>query len=118
FMADLNHSYLDARDENDNRAIRRPRHVTNLRLAQRFGERLDMSLGVQHVRDALDTDFASFSDVPLADYTLVNLAVAYALAGDRQLTARVENALDEHYQTVLGYGTPGRAFYIGLQQRF
>ena len=118
FMADLNHSYLDARDENDNRAIRRPRHVTNLRLAQRFGERFDMSLGVQHVHDALDTDFASFSDVPLADYTLVNLAVAYALAGDRQLTARVENALDEHYQTVLGYGTPGRAFYIGLQQRF
>ncbi len=55
---------------------------------------------------------------PTITVLLTFVKLAYALAGDRQLTARVENALDEHYQTVLGYGTPGRAFYIGLQQRF
>ncbi len=32
--------------------------------------------------------------------------------------ARMENALDRHYEEVVGYGVPGRAVYAGLKASF
>ena len=36
------------------------------------------------------------------------------IARDWRLLARVDNATDKDYESVLGYATAGRSFYLGL----
>ena len=51
---------------------------------------------------------------PLPAYTLLNLSASTDIARDWRLLARVDNATDKDYESVLGYATAGRTFYLGL----
>jgi len=51
-------------------------------------------------------------------YTVVDLRAAYALRDDLELYGRVENAFDEEYETIAGYGTPGVGVFVGVRQSF
>ena len=53
--------------------------------------------------------------VSLASYTLVTLAAHYDITRTLSLYGRVENALDESYEDVYGFNTPGMAGYVGLR---
>ena len=48
----------------------------------------------------------------------MNLYAAYDVYKNVTLFGRVENLFDEHYEEVLGYGTPGRAGYGGVKVTF
>jgi vitamin B12 transporter len=54
----------------------------------------------------------------LDDYALVNLHAGYEVNENLSLKVRVENALDDDYETAFGFGTPGRAAYIGVTSSF
>ncbi|MGB1118128.1 MAG: TonB-dependent receptor plug domain-containing protein [Parvibaculales bacterium] len=77
--------------------------------------RADLSLGasIRHIHDTVDV-----SNVVLDDYTLVGLTGRWQWRENTDLVARIENATDDDYQTVNGYGTSGRAAYIGIKQSF
>ena len=64
-----------------------------------------------------DTDFDTFTTVRLHDYVLAGARIAYAVSSRLEAFARIENALDEHYQDVVGYATPGRTAYAGVRVR-
>jgi len=70
------------------------------------------------VKNVIDTNFTTFMDERLDDYTLLNLNASYQLPSSSKVYARIENALDDDYETALGFGTPGRAFYIGVSSSF
>jgi vitamin B12 transporter len=59
-----------------------------------------------------------FNDVAntqaLSAYTLLNLTASTTIGRDWTLLARVDNATDKAYESVLGYATAGRTFYLGL----
>lgn len=117
----FNFSKLDANNENGKRDIRRPEESLNLALTQILSERLTATLSVKAVRDVIDTDFSDWLnvvDVKLDDYTLLNLSAAYQINDRVKAYGRIENATDEEYETVLGYGTPGQAAYIGVTTSF
>ncbi len=42
----------------------------------------------------------------------------YAINENVELTLRVENLADAHYQELLGYGEPGRTAYVGVRLRY
>lgn len=46
--------------------------------------------------------------VPLADYTLLHLALSTRLYGALELKLTLKNALNEHYRSMAGYPMPGR----------
>ena len=77
--------------------------------------RTDLSLGasVRHVRNTID-----IGNVVLDDYTLVGLTGRWQWRENTDLLLRVENATDDDYQTVNGYGTSGSAAYIGIRRSF
>jgi len=54
----------------------------------------------------------------LSGYQLVTLRASIPLTDQVEIYGRVENLFDEDYQTVAGYGTPGRGAYIGARARF
>ena len=68
-----------------------------------------------------DRDFTSWpaSPVELERYTLLSLGGELSLIEPRgsmpgfDLQFRAENLLDESYQEVFGFQTPGRAFLVG-----
>jgi len=50
----------------------------------------------------------------LSAYTLLNLTASTTVARDWTVLARVDNATDKAYESVLGYATAGRTLYLGL----
>jgi len=56
--------------------------------------------------------------VTLSSYWLVDLAAQYRMTESIILFARGSNLLNEDYEQVYGYQTPGRAGYLGLRVNF
>ena len=54
----------------------------------------------------------------LPDYTVANATLTYDLGNAAEAYLRLENLTDEDYELVDGYGTSGRAVYVGLRARF
>lgn len=50
----------------------------------------------------------------LGGYTTVDLRGSYALSNDWSLKAKVDNLLDEDYQTAYGYNQPDRTYWLSL----
>jgi len=50
-------------------------------------------------------------------FVVASLAGAYALTPHLDLTARVEDIADTHYQEVLGYGEPRRMIFLGFRAK-
>jgi vitamin B12 transporter len=63
-------------------------------------------------RDAID-----FGGVPLDDYEVLDLSLAYAINERFELYGRIQNAADEEYREVIGHNTPGRETYAGVRLR-
>ena len=115
--ANLSGSYIKARESGGHRAVRVPQNQATMSLFYQANERLQFGLGAQYVHDVVDGYPASQAK-PLADYTLYNVRARYQLSDVFALYGRIENAGDKTYETVKDYGTPGRAFYMGINARF
>ncbi|WP_304190726.1 TonB-dependent siderophore receptor [Phenylobacterium aquaticum] len=94
---------------------RRPEHQANLQAAYVWGNKLSTSFAVRYAGDSFDNAANSFV---LRAYTLVDLRASYPLNDRLEVYGRVENALDEAYQTTRNYGSVGRAAYVGLRASF
>ena len=51
----------------------------------------------------------------LEAYSVVDASASFPLAWGLSLNIRAENLFDEDYEEIVGYGTPGRAGYLGLR---
>jgi vitamin B12 transporter len=123
----LNFSYtwLDATEEDNFSSentdeIRRPQHIASANLNWRLlDNRANLNLNVDYNGEQDDFFFPPtppFQErVQLDDFTLVTLAGSYRLSKQLQLFGRVENALDEDYEEVYGYVSPGRTAYLGVR---
>jgi vitamin B12 transporter len=118
---DFAYTWLDADDPDGIREVRRARHQASASGTVRFLDgRGEATLAVNYNGKQDDLDFATFpaSRVSLGAYTLVTLSASWQLMDGLELFGRVENLLDETYQSVLGFNTPGIGAYAGLRVRF
>jgi len=113
------YAYTDSKQPDGQREVRRPRHVAAASVSYSLpNQRGAVTLAADHNGQQEDTDFGSSTRVALKDYTLVRLAGSYALSPHVDLTARVENAMDQAYEEVYSYRASGGAFYVGVAARF
>lgn len=115
YVLGASYTYTDARRPDGTRAPRVPRHDLTLTLDAALTDRLQGSLSLHHVAGRPDDGFPA---VAMPDYTLLNVGLRHALTDQIDLNLRVENLFNARYQQVQGYGTSGRAAYIGLSSRF
>jgi vitamin B12 transporter len=113
------YTYVDA-EEAGAEEVRRAPHIASLNLTHRFlDDRGAATLSVRYNGDQTDTHFfgfAPFSEVvTLKAFTLVNLNASWRVTDNIELFARGENLLDEDYEEVFSYATPGPAAYAGLR---
>ncbi len=51
---------------------------------------------------------------PLEGYYKLDLYLSWTLNDNWRMLARIDNMLDEQYEEVFGYGTPGIGGFVGL----
>ncbi|HHQ14776.1 MAG TPA: TonB-dependent receptor, partial [Chromatiales bacterium] len=121
------YTYTDASEPDGaggkRREIRRPRHMASVNLNYRFAQqRANLNLNLSYTGEQTDLFFPPFpapsTIVSLDSYTLVNLAGSYQLTDTINIYARAENLLDEDYQNVYGFNTPGAGYYAGVKLNF
>jgi vitamin B12 transporter len=122
------YTWIDATEEDsftgeDSDEIRRPQHIASANLNWTFlNNRANLNLNVDYNGEQDDIYFPPVPPyqerVELDDFTLVTVAASFQLRKNLQLFARLENALDEDYEEVVGYVAPGRSAYAGIRYRF
>ena len=109
-------SYTLTRAEGPNggKVVRVPQHDFVLGVDAALTDRLSGTLTVNRIAERYD----GFVATRAPDYTLVNLSVNYAISAKAEAYLRIENLLDEQYQSVSNYNSSGRAAYFGVRTSF
>ncbi len=112
----LSWGVVNAEEDDGSTEIRRPHHSGNVQITHQR-ERFAIHLAAYYVDDQDDLDFVSFpaTRVKLDAYTLIRAHVSFALTDNFEVSVRLENLLDEEYEDLLGFRTPGRAAYLRLK---
>ena len=106
------YTYTDARTPTGAQAVRVPKHMVTLSATARPAEKWTVSADLKIAMDTVD------GGATLKDYVLLNGKVAYQVTDSMQIYVRGENLLNQKYQVVRGYGTPGIAAFAGIRAKF
>jgi len=107
----LGYMYLDAEDGSGAALARAPMHSGDGEIYGPLG-RFRVSLALRY-NGAQPDGFAGVAPA----WTRVDLALTRSLSDHLEGYARLENALDEHYQPVIGFGAPRMNLTAGLRFR-
>lgn len=100
-------------------AIRIPKHKANVTLAYQPASRTHLSLNYAYTGTRLDTDFSTFTTVPLDAFSLVQLYVEHALIPNMlKVFVNGDNLLNAAYTEVIGFTTRGRNIRVGMALSF
>jgi len=116
------YTYLKAR-ENGAVEVRRPKHIASVNATWTSADRrFNSTLTVRYNGKQTDVAYTDPSYVPvtetLGDYVLVNLNAEVKLRDNIALTGRIENLLDQDYEEIFSFQTPGISAYGGLRVTF
>lgn len=107
----LSADFKDPEDKDGEQLKRRAKKMFKYNAIATF-ELVDVSLGYQYVGERPD-----FSE-DLDAYSLFDVAANYYASEHLTLNARIDNLLDEEYETAGGYPAPERAYYLSATYEF
>ena len=114
----LDYTNLDSKDETTGLELnRRPRNTGSAILNWTPQSNWGLGASVDYVGeqiDQYDTSTVPVTAFPNASHTVVNLFGHYDFE-HWGLYGRIENLFDKHYEPLIGYGAPGRAFFVGVK---
>lgn len=119
------YTYTDS-DEPGGEEVLRPEHMASLNVAQQLLDgRLRLTASAVFNGEQLDNDFRNFFSngfvaerTELDSYAVVNLGASYKITDALEVYMRLENVLDEDYEQLLGYASPGRGTFAGVRFNF
>ena len=110
----INANYTFTERKGDN-AIRIPKHKANVSLWYQFCESTDASLTYAYTGERFDTDFATYTDITLDPFSILNFSIRHELIKNKlNVFLNADNLLNEDYRELLGFTTRGRNFRVGL----
>ncbi|MBI1180470.1 MAG: TonB-dependent receptor [Alphaproteobacteria bacterium] len=113
------YTYTRARQPDGQPEVRRPNHTGNLNLNYAFAAgRGNLNLDVSYNGKQLDNEFVDATPqtvVTLGDYVLVTLAASYKITDRVEIYGRIENMLDQKYEEVFSYRSPGIGAFGGVR---
>jgi outer membrane cobalamin receptor len=110
-------TWLETEDSDGDPLLRRPEWTGAYTLTGSFWNRVRGDLTVMYLGARTDVDPVTFETVEVGGFATVDLAVAWQVFGELEVTARALNLLDRQYQEVTGYDAPRRRFMGGLRLR-
>ncbi len=112
----VNYTYLEAKDKDDNKLARRPNENLKFGLDYYGFEKLHLGINGEYVGTRYDNDNKQGQQT--GRYTVANAVVNYELAKNIKIYGKINNITDKYYQTVDGYATSPRAYYAGIKVSF
>jgi vitamin B12 transporter len=117
------YTYLDASEQNasgaDQDEIRRPSDNASLDVTWQPSEKFSLYVRGDHNGEQDDFFFPPVppfqARVELDDYTLLSVGAERKMGAWGSIYGRIENGLDEDYEEVFGFATPGRTYIFGLR---
>jgi vitamin B12 transporter len=111
---DLQATWLDAHESEGVPLLHRPRWRGGARVHWQPSTRIDLRVGTRAISRSLDRQLAGPDRDSVAGYGLVDIAGSWTVRDQWKLRARVDNATDRHYETLIGFPGLARSFSIGL----
>lgn len=114
-----NYAYVKSEEDRE-LEIRRPKHLANLAIRYSINDRTRSRSSVHYVGEQLDRDFSTFpaTVVTLNDHVLARLSIEFDVMPKLTLQGTVDNLLNQEYEHVFGFRTPGRTFNFGVRTTF
>ncbi len=116
------YTYTDAEDPEGNQPVRRAKHIGSVFATYTFDkERARIHVNARFNGPQRDTIFLSdftTRTVDLRGFVLLNIAASYKLHDGIEIYGRIENVLNQKYQEVFSFGTPGIGAFAGVRVRF
>ena len=94
---------------------RRPEHQANLAATYEWPVGLSTTAAIRYVGASFDNAANSYT---LQSHTLLDLRAAYPVSETLEVYGRVDNVLDDSYETARNYGTQGRTATVGVRAKF
>ncbi len=111
------YAYVDARDlVAGGQLLRTPRNSGSLALFWAQGP-WRATFALRGEGDDADVDPAAFIPARRPGFTVATLSGAYEIRPGLELTAKLDNVTDAHFQEVLGYGEPRLRVLVGLRAK-
>ncbi|OUS23779.1 hypothetical protein A9Q99_27480 [Gammaproteobacteria bacterium 45_16_T64] len=118
---DGSYTYSHSTEDGD-REVRRPLHIASVSTAYRFfNDKAKVALNYIYNGEMLDSDYRNYftngyvaEKTELSSYRVINLNGDFQVNENLQLFVRVDNVLDEDYEEVIGYQTPGVGYFTGF----
>jgi vitamin B12 transporter len=108
------YTYTSAVDATGARRPRVPRHQIGLNAAYKPAEKWTISATGLAALDTID----GFPPTALKDYVLLDAKISYKPTEATEIYLRGENLLNQKYEVVKGYGTPGLGVFAGFKATF
>lgn len=113
----LTYTYTFARDDQTGLVLlRRPRHQLTAEVNYQISDRSQFGLLGRYLGNREDIDAVSAVRVEMPAFTVLYLTASYRVSDHLWAFGRIDNLLDQAYQEVNGFGTPGRSYFAGLIQ--
>ncbi len=109
----LNGNYTFTRS-NEGLALRVPKNKVNASLGYEIDTSTFIELSYQYVSKRSDTDFATFENVILDSFSLVNIQARHQFSTRFNAFIAMENIFNESYTELLNYTTRGRNIRVGF----
>ena len=111
------YAYTDARDLGaGTQMLRVPRNSGSVSLLWN-SRRWEAALTVRGEGEDADENPSTFAPQTRPGFVVASLSGAYSLSRRLDITARIENIANAHYEEVLGYGEPRQMLFIGFRAR-
>jgi len=112
------YSHTVAKDKNTGETLlRRPEDKFTAKVNVRFLAKGRFVLSLIHLGTRDDQEWIDWisTTVQMAPFPLLNAAISWDILPNIQLYLRMDNILDQQYELIKGYGTPGFSVYGGFK---
>ncbi|MCT4714220.1 TonB-dependent vitamin B12 receptor BtuB [Enterobacteriaceae bacterium H18W14] len=112
--------YIDPRnDQNDEVLARRAKRQAKYQLDWTMFN-VDMDVSWQYYGKRYDNNTSAYNNTQqiLPSYSTVDVSASYPVTSHLTVRGRIANLFDKDYETVYGYQTPGREYYLSGSYTF
>jgi vitamin B12 transporter len=111
------YTYQDTWDKENQKALDRiPEHTFSLGATYTPIERIAIDLNILRVQNRIDDASGQVEDMD--DYTRVDVTASYRIVDTLKAHLRIENLIDDDYEEIAGFQSPGIGVYGGLSWQF
>lgn len=114
-----NYTYTDTKKADGSALPRRPKHQANIGVNYQISDQLSTHANAVFVGKRLNNYFDSVTyqsfGVDMPSYEVFNVGSVYQLNKNASVYFNIDNIFDKQYENVIGYGQPGRTFYLGFK---